>query len=480
VRAIPTPLRLLLLVAAVEVLAWTVATAPFQGPDEAPHYAYAQYFAETGHQPSFDAGGGMVSHETDGLFTGFNLYTLKRQADARPYWTSSEQSYWDAYAKTLHAADRKNGSGPNSVAKNPPLYYAYEAIPYRVSLALGAGPFARLFWMRLANGLLFLVTVWLTWLVASEVFASVLLRTVAAATVALLPMASFMGASLNPDTLLATIWAGALLVGLRLLLRGFSAARVIGLLALTAASLLTHGRGLPLVGFTVAALLLAWYRHRPAIGRVAIWAGAGVAVLIVGFVAYSAIRGSGGAYGGELHLGYFSAPQFASFVWQFYLPKLQFMAPRPGPNFGFFQFFVQGYLPGAFGGQEVRWSADVYRLLQIAVFASFIAVVVAAFAQWRELRVRWDLALLIVVFVVVPLLFLHLASYRAVVQPGATDALIVGRYLLPLTPALGLAIAFGLRALRESRRELLAGVFGGVGVLLQLGALGLSVARFYA
>jgi 4-amino-4-deoxy-L-arabinose transferase-like glycosyltransferase len=483
VRRIPVPLRLLLVVAAIEVLAWTVVTAPFQAPDEAAHYAYTQYFAETGHKPSFDGGRGIVSRETDGIFSGFNLYTLKRQPSARPFWTRSENAYWHDFEKTLTAVDRKNGSGPNSVAKNPPLYYAYEAIPYRASLALGAGPFGRLFWMRVANGLLFLLTVALTWLVASELFASVLLRAVTTATVVLLPIAAFMGGAVNPDSLLTTIFAAALLVALRLLQRGFSAARVIGLLALTAASLLTHGRGLPLIVFAPVALLLAWHRHRPPLRRVAVWAGAGLAILVAGFAAYRAIisgSGGGGIYGGELRFApHFSPTQFASFIWQFYLPKLPFTAPRPGPNFGWFQFFIQGYLPGSFGGEEVRWSTNLYRLAQAGVFAALVALIVAAVSLHRRLVARWDVVLLVLAFVLFPVLFLHLASYRAVVQSGATDALIVGRYLLPLTPALGLAVALILRAMRASWQPIAAGLVVALGLLLQLGALGLSVERFY-
>ena len=472
------------MVAAVEVLAWTVVIAPFQGPDEAAHFAYTQYLAETGHKPSFDSGGGSYSHEMDNLLGALNLYTLKRQGTARPFWTDNELSSWKRSQAAMTAADRSNGSGPNAIAKNPPLYYALEAIPYKVTVALGANPLTRLFWMRLFSGLFFLAAVAFTWFAAAELFRSPFLRTLAAATVALLPLSSEIGASLNPDALLAALFAGALLAGLRLLQRGFSALRVVGLLALTAAALLTHGRGLPLLGFTAIALALAWYRHRPPVRAAVIRVGIGVAVIAAGFAIYALVlsgSGGGGIYGGELRFArHFSPLQFASFVWQFYLPRLPFMGVRPGPNFGFFEFYVQGYLPGAFGSEDVRWSADVYRTAHLIVLLGVAGLVVAAVSMRERLAARWDAALLVVCFVVVPVLFLHLASYRAVIDPGATDALIVGRYLVPLTPALGLAIAFAVRAIRrDGRRALLAGAVLGCGVLLQLGALGLTAVRFY-
>ena len=63
----------------------------------------------------------------------------------------------------------KNGSGPSSAAHYPPLYYAYEAVVYK--LTPSHSELTRLFVMRLATVLLFVVTVALTWLIATELLA---------------------------------------------------------------------------------------------------------------------------------------------------------------------------------------------------------------------------------------------------------------------------------------------------------------------
>jgi hypothetical protein len=76
--------------------------------------------------------------------------------------------------------------------------------------------------------------------------------------------------------------------------------------------------------------------------------------------------------------------------------------------------------------------------------------------------------------------FLHLASYRAIVGGSGGDPLIVGRYLLPLTCVFGLAVAFVVTSVRRALQAPFAAVVLGVGVLLQFGALGLTLARFYA
>jgi 4-amino-4-deoxy-L-arabinose transferase-like glycosyltransferase len=473
------PLRLILVVALMETLAWSVVTAPLQGPDEAAHYSYAQYLAETGHRPLFGGGSATISSDTGTAFAAFNLYGLVGRGDARPYWSKSSSDGWKRAQSSLKRAQRDNGSGPNAVAKNPPLYYAYEGIPYR--LARGSGFLDRLFAMRLANGLLFVLTVLFTWLAAAELFRSVLARTVAAAVVALQPMLAFMSGVVNPDTMLATIWAAFVLVALRLLLRGVTTARVLGVLALAAASVLTHGRGLPLVPVAVLALGLAWWRHRPRIGRRLVWAGGAATVVVGAVVALKLVSNGNGAYGGEINLGHnFSLAQFLGFVWQFYLPKLSFMDVRIGPPYGYRQLFIERYLAGEFGSLEVLFSTSVYRLVQLGAGLGLAGLAAALVARRRQLRPRWDVMVLLTAVVVVCVGFLHLASYRALVGGAAGDPLIVGRYLLPLTCILGLAVAFVVSSVRLRWQPYLAALIVGLGVLLQLGALGLTFARFYA
>jgi hypothetical protein len=474
----PLPLRLILVVALVEVVAWSAVLAPLQGPDESAHYSYTQYLAETGHRPLYQGGANTVSLDTGTAYVAFNLYGLVGRADARPFWSEAEYEGWKKAQKGLGKAQRASGSGPNAVAKNPPLYYAYESIPYR--LAVGSGFLDRLWAMRLANGLLFLLTVGLTWLAAAEIFRSMLARTVAAGAVALQPMAAFMSGVINPDTMLATVWAAFVVVALRLVLRGFTTWRVIGLILVSVASVLTHGRGLPLLPVAAVALGLAWWRHRPRVSRRLAWAGAAVllAALLVGI---KLVSSGGGAYGGEINLGRnFSLREFASFVWQFYLPKLPFMDARPGPAYGYKQLFIDRYLAGAFGSLEVQFSARVYTLVQLAAGLGLAGLVAALVARRRELSARWDAFALLLAAVVICVGFLHLASYRAIVGGSGGDPLIVGRYLLPLTCVFGLAVAFVVTSVRSTLQLGLAAVVLSLGILLQLGAIGLTFARFYA
>jgi hypothetical protein len=235
-----------------------------------------------------------------------------------------------------------------------------------------------------------------------------------------------------------------------------------------------------LVPIALVALVLAYLRHRPPLGRAAAWVGGGLAVLAAAFVAYRLVlnsSGGGGVYGGEIHIDNFSFAQFGSYLWQFYLPKLSFMTPKIGPSYGFRQLFIERWLTGSFGGLDVTFSPGVYSAMQWLADLGLVALVVGLITRRRELRPRWDLLVLLGFTVVATVLFLHVASYRALL--GGDDPLIVGRYLLPLTPVFGLAVAFVVGCLRERRQPYAASLIVAVGLLLQLGGLGLMVARFY-
>jgi Predicted membrane protein (DUF2142) len=480
-RAVPRPLALLLVVAVVEMLAWNVATPLMQGPDESAHASYVQYLAETGHKPGFDGGTGTLSTEFGNGLYAFNLYALVGERDGKPFWNRVVERDWEQVDKQFGHSARSNGSGPNAVAKNPPLYYGYEAIPYK--LASHASFFNRVFWMRIANGLLFIAAVVCAWLLAAELFATSLARTMTAASVALLPTAAFMSGVINPDTALFAVSTAWLLAAVRLVVRGPTTRRVVGVVALCVAGLLVHGRGLPLAPSTAIALGLAWWRHRPPVRRALVWVGGGAAVVIGGYVLYRLVlnrSGGGAVYGGEVsfHHGKFSLGQFLGFVWQFYLPKLPFMAPRLGPDYGYRQMFIERYLAGSFGSLEVQFSANVYRLVEFLSDLGLVALVGSLVVRRRALKPRWDVLLLLASFTVITLLFLHLASYRALVG-GGVDPLIVGRYLLPLTAVMGLAIAFVVESIPRRAGPYLAAAVLSAALLLDLGALGLSLARFY-
>ncbi len=206
VRAMPRELAALLAVAAILALGWAIALPPFQGPDEITHVNYVQQLAETGETPRYDEGQKSVSTEMAAALEILQLRSIVGIDSARPAFTGVEEDLWRQTEGQIGKAGRSDGIGPSPLARNPQLYYGVEALPY---LAFGGADLLdRLIAMRLVNALLFVLTVGLTWLLASELFGRERRFEVVVATgvVALWPMLGFMGGVVNPDTALTTAY----------------------------------------------------------------------------------------------------------------------------------------------------------------------------------------------------------------------------------------------------------------------------------
>lgn len=483
-RRVPRPLALLILVGALQALAWNLALPDFQGPDESGHFAYIQHFAETGSFPSATAGTSPNSGEVSTELLWLNLEPTLGDLGGKPAWTSADLKLWRAQDGALPASSRADGLGPNPIAKNPPLYYVVMAAPYRVFIWLALP--ARVFVLRLFNALFYLATIVLTWLLAGEVFGRVRWKQVlAAGVVALEPQLAFMSAVINADTLLATLMTAVLYSSVRLVNRGPTVRRVLATSGLTAATLLTHGRGLAAVPVLVTALAVSLIRHRTplldGLRRVA-GAAATVGAALIAYVLFGK-GGSGGLYGGqvsELNSGAgFNVRQFLSSVYQFYFPRLPSMQPRLGPEYGYKQVFIETFF-GTFGSLEVAFKQRVYDVLQVLSAVGLVGLYTAIVARRRALLRAWPVVLVMLSLLVTTLFFLHYVSYQALLGDNATDPLIVGRYLLPMVSLFGLAIVFTVGTLPRRIAPLVGGAILALGLLLSLAGIGITAARFYA
>ncbi|MCW3028754.1 MAG: hypothetical protein JWN81_1965, partial [Solirubrobacterales bacterium] len=242
VRSVPAPLGLLLVAGTLLSIAWDISLPAFQGPDEAGHFAYVQHLAETGSIPRTAGGGKPESTEAQAALTWLNLRALTGDLRAAPGWSSADLRLWRKVESALPPGSRSDGAGPNPLAKNPPLYYAVMSVPYRLLVWLPL--LKRLFLLRLANALFYLATIALVWMLAGEVLGHVgWKQTLAAGVVTLQPQLGFMSAVINPDNMLVALTTAVLLAAVRLVKLGPSLGRVLAVSLLTAAAVLTHGRG---------------------------------------------------------------------------------------------------------------------------------------------------------------------------------------------------------------------------------------------
>jgi hypothetical protein len=484
-RQVPLPLATLLAVACALSVSWNLVTAPLQGPDEDQHLGYVARLAETGHIPNADGGthGPFGEDEAHAVYDTGLLRLLQNRQVRAPSTPQAEQRF-RAFEDRLPDGAPGLGDGPSSVGKNPPLYYALGAVAWK--LTPGGHFFPRLFMVRLMGALMLMGMVAFTWLLAGELFTRQLPRTVAAAVVALLPMDGFMSGIVNTDTLLALIWSAFAWYGVRTVRTGLTWQRASVLAALSVASVLTHGRGLAIIPALGVVLAVAWLVHRDGLRETAkALAGTGL-VLAAGLLVYRVVfstAGAGGSlYGGEANLGpkAFNLRQLLSSVWQFYLPKLDAMSARLGPPIGYRQIMVQQYFAGVFSSFEVYFPYWVYDAVQIAVFVLILALYTLGAVRWREVLPRWPAIVVLVALTGSMLALLHIASYRALIGNGASNPLLVGRYLLPLGAIVGVSVAAVVAGLPRRAGAAVAAIVV-VGLFaLSIGALGLNVERFYA
>jgi 4-amino-4-deoxy-L-arabinose transferase-like glycosyltransferase len=478
-------LAILLVVAAVHGTAWAVVTAPWNGPDEIQHFAYAEHIAQTGQAPqrsegSSSFGSGSESTAENIALVKLNLFSIRLQPSGKPSYSALDRTQREL--GRLPDSAYKNGSGPNSAAHYPPLYYAYEAVVYKLTPT--HSELTRLFVMRLATVPLFVVTVALTWLIATELLAVAWARTLATALVALQPKLAFGAGIVNPDLMLVAASTGALLAALRMVRRGPHARSVIALAVCAAAGVLTHPRGYFLLPFALIALAIAAWRFRPSLRQAIPWGVAALGTMVMSVViALLWVRGhthgaAGSGGSGNPPLTGLNPRQFLSYVWQFYLPRLTFMDPKIGPSFyGYRQVYIESFF-GNFGSFSVNYRPIYYDGLQVLAGLGVAALYTTAVARWRTLIANWPAVVVSATFFVGLMALLHLVSYSSL--RISTDVVITGRYLLPAIALYGCAAAWVCSSLPRRLGLPLGGVLLGLSALLAVGAVGLSLGRFYA
>jgi hypothetical protein len=276
----------------------------------------------------------------------------------------------------------------------------------------------------------------------------------------------------NPDIFLAGIWAAALYLMVVLVKRGPTRGRIAWLAALGIASCLAQPRGVAIIIPGGAAIGLAFWRHRRPVRR---WVRRAVA----GGAAVVAVAGLAMLLDYAL-LGRFSAErlrEFASYLWQFYLPKVSFMSPSVSHGFGVRQVFVER-LFGGFANLEANFPHRVYTALEL-IFAIVLASALVGVVRRRaDVRRRCDVVAVGLLAVVGYMAVLHVAAFRSLL--GSPDPVITGRYLLPLLPLYGVTVALAVAWLPRRWGPVAAGALVGGVVLLQLAAMGVLFARFYA
>jgi 4-amino-4-deoxy-L-arabinose transferase-like glycosyltransferase len=534
---VPRALAALLALVTIFGFAWSLAVPPFQVIDEYVHFAYVQNLVENGKLPGAKGRPTFSSEERFAEQAAGALVGRYYPDDAPPNWSRSAWQRYLARAekRSLSSSD---GGGPNP-ATNPPLFYAYDAIPYL--LDHGGTTFGQLYAMRLWGVVLLDLTALGGWLIAAEVFGRrQSLQLVVGAICALMPMSTYLSTGVNPDALLITLWTLALWLGVRVIRRGTKTADAVGLCAVAACAVLTQAESYALVvpvltAFFAASRFAPSPERRATVVRglkalpvlflpVIAWLGFSK---IIGFAAVTEVGSAVTAVGSGPAGHRVTMTGFLDYLWQFYLPRLPFMpvvrlnsslsafVEWSGQGIGHFgveslalplwvydetvtlsPFIGAGVLGAVVARGSNRKRAALFGVTAVTVVALHVVnqvqyastipalmVLAVMFVAVRPLFTRrpWSareaVLLLFASAVFTLLLLLHWEDYGFLVT--SHYPFIEGRYLLPLISIFGLGVALIVTEIPARLRAVAVGLVLAALLGLQLVSLATIVHGYY-
>lgn len=481
---VPRPLALLLGAVTLFGVTWALLIPAGQVPDEGAHIAYVQTIAARHDLPG--SGPNPASTEESSSIASATQGPLQGNPLKKPVWGRAAFRDWQARSSSLDEAD---GGAAFRQGENPPLYYGFESLAY---WAVGGHFFDRVYAMRIWSSLMLLVTTTGAWLLAGEVFGRRRLLQLAAAAVAgLQPMVTFISAGVNPDAMLIALWSVALWLGVRISKRGLTVRDGAAFGAVVGLAVVEKATSWALVPAAIFAVALAARRLRlrgsPGVAAAVAVAALAFALPAGGWVATAAAlhrpvanheynrNGRNVPSPTSLH----NLREFSSYVWQFYLPRLPFQNAFFGQGEGGVQVYDTWMKSGwaAFGWLEIRFPPWVYRVLEALSLLSIAGGLAVLGRAAARRRVQWPAVGFVALAAVAMLGLLHWAEYTIVVLDR--EGFLQGRYILPLIPLGGLAVAGAVSLLgRRWQPPVVAAVLAGL-IVLQIASLGISLDRYF-
>ncbi len=477
-RRVPRAAWICALVACLNAACWTIITPPFQVTDEPTQFAYTQYLAE--HQqlpPHFE---GPYSPEQTLALADLHQSAVLWHAENDTISSTAEQQ---KLQEDLDQRPGREGEAVGGSAADPPLYYLLQVVPYE--LGSSGTVLDQLELMRLLSALFAGLTALFVFLFVRETLPRVPWAwTVGGLSVALAPILGFASSGVNPDSMLFAVSAAIFYCLARGFRRGLSRSAAVAIGALIAIGLLTKPNFIGLIPGAVLGLVVLTVRaartDRGAASRTFAIAIAIAATPLILYVLVNLLSGRPGfgtasenlalAHGGSIS-------DDLSFVWQLYLPRLPGMTSYFPGVFPLLQLWFDRGI-GLYGWLDTTFPIWVYTaaLIPMALLAALLvrSLVVSRAALRR--RILEPIVYAVMGIGLMGLIGSH--AYLDLAFEGGGGH-VQPRYLLPLIPLTGVAIALAARGAGKRWGPpvgaLIIVLFLGYDVFSQL----LVVSRFY-
>jgi hypothetical protein len=441
-RRVPATAWLCALIACLNAACWSVLTPPFESPDEPSHFAYVEHLAETGHLPSSSA---EEFTPAEGVaLEDLHLEQVSLHPQIGTIATPAEQR--ELERDLAHGYPRTGNSNAGVATAEPPLYYALEAIPY--GLASSGNVLDQLALMRLLSALMGGLTALFVFLFLREALpGEPWAWTVGGVGVAVMPLLGFMSGSVNPDALLFAISAALFYCLARGFRRGLTPRLAVALGAVIAVGFMTKLNFLGLLPGAILGLLVLSLREARTSRRAArrclmLAVGVGASPIAL-YVLVNVLSGrlAAGTLATLVTLaGRHSILAEASYIWQFYLPRLPGMHPYFGGLLTTRVLWFDG-LVGLYGWADTTFPGWVYNAALIP--AALIAALAARtlFVHRHVLRHRLSEAAVYLAMTLGVLIMVGANDYLGG-NPGEYRE---PRYLLPMLALWGAVLVLAAR-----------------------------------
>lgn len=432
-------------IAVLNALAWSFVTPVFQVPDEEAHVAYVQQVAEHG-RPGVDRRGGGFSAELTVVMLESRFGWLGAPRKVPALWSPLQQR---RLAFVQHAGLSPRGEGDVATdAPEPPLFYALAALPYRA--AHGATLLDRLTAIRVLTALMAGATAFLVLLfVRTCLPGHPWTWTVAGLVAAFTPLLGFISGGVHPDALLFPVAAALFACLARAWRRGLTMRGAVAIGLVLGVGAITKINFYGVVPGALLALALvarasagAWNARAARLIAVAVAVGLAPYVLLSALDALLWDRAFVLAHTPSVMQPVHGLGAQLSYLWQLYFPRLPGQAPAFPELSPPYDLWVTGFL-GRFGWVTVAYPEWGYRVGAAALATIALLALRALVAGRTALRGR---ALELVGYASMAaglLLLIGMVAVRGW-APGIESA-VQGRYVLPLLPLFGGALALAAR-----------------------------------
>jgi hypothetical protein len=469
--------------------AWAFITPPFNSPDESEHFAYVQWFAESGEavaRPDTKPRPIYSSDETLAL-DGVRLLSYNEGGEGRPPWLEADEEHWRDLRADFERANegrappRGNGGGSTAATtSHSPAYYALVSPGYWAGS--GGSTWDQLTGARLMSALFGVIAAICAFLIVREFVPRHPVPAVAAGLlVGFQPMFAFMSASVNNDMGVNAAAAVVILLMVRGLGQGLTWRTGAALGVAVAIMPVLKGTGYALYPLLLLALIVMLARrHRRAdLPGYAALAGAFLLTALVWSVVsatfdQSTVTTPGGAAPGSTAttdpFGYLS------YLWQVFLPPLPFMTDLFIFKWPFWNIYIErGW--AAFGWYAVFFPRWVYVVIFAATIAAGVLGLRTLSRNRDRVRREWPALLFVIAVPAVVIAAVEAAYWSPVPRPALGE---FGRYLFPAMGALsamaiGACFAFGRRWAPVAATGLVGAMF-----VLNYASQLLSLAGFYS